>query len=287
MKNTILTTSLSLMLCHALIAGPADDIAKKHAAASATELEAYLKDNPDAADKNRAVQHLLMAYNLTGETQKSIGVFQQKFNDLGSGAKVDAGVLYGTTRSLFNLLIKTGNKEAAQKLIDDATKKSAGNPKAAQLAQAFSQMEGKLNKPSKGDTMEMKFTSLQGKEIDLADMKGKVVLIDFWATWCGPCIAELPHVLTTYEKYHEQGFEIIGISLDKEEDKAKLEKFIANKNMPWPQHFDGKGWGNELAKKYGIGSIPATFLIGADGKIVATDLRGEALEKTVGKHLAK
>jgi|TARA_B110000116_G_scaffold144522_1_gene125315 thiol-disulfide isomerase/thioredoxin len=144
---------------------------------------------------------------------------------------------------------------------------------------------GELNRPGVGEVMELKFTSLAGKEIDLADMKGKVVLIDFWATWCGPCIAELPNVRKAYEDYHDKGFEIIGISLDKAKDEAKLKSFVKDENMPWPQAFDGKGWDTDLAQQYGISSIPATFLVGKDGKIVSSNLRGPALSSAVKKEL--
>lgn len=96
---------------------------------------------------------------------------------------------------------------------------------------------------------------------------------------------ELPNVQKTYEKYHPKGFEIIGISLD--EDEQKLKSFLKEKNIPWPQYFDGKGWENKLAMQYGIKSIPATFLLDGDGKIIAKDLRGEELEQAVAKALPK
>ncbi len=124
-----------------------------------------------------------------------------------------------------------------------------------------------------------------GKPLSIANYKGKVVLVDFWATWCPPCRAELPNVLAAYRKYHDQGFEIIGISLD--QDQAKLASFTKAMNMTWPQYFDGQGWSNKLAVKYGIQSIPATFLLDGNGKIIARDLRGEALEAAVAKALGK
>lgn len=124
-------------------------------------------------------------------------------------------------------------------------------------------------------------TDINGKPFTLANYKGKVVLLDFWATWCGPCRAELPNVLETYNKYHSKGFEIMGISLD--ENKEKLVQFIKDKNIPWQQYFDGKGWENKLGQKYGITAIPATFLIDGQGKIVARDLYGEELTKAVAK----
>jgi peroxiredoxin len=124
-----------------------------------------------------------------------------------------------------------------------------------------------------------------GKPLSIANYKGKVVLLDFWATWCVPCVGELPNVIKAYEKHHDKGFEIIGISLDKNEEGLK--NFTKDRNMTWQQYFDGKGWSNKLAQKYGVQSIPATFLLDGEGKIIGRDLRGEALEEAVTKALAK
>ena len=124
-----------------------------------------------------------------------------------------------------------------------------------------------------------------GKPLSIAGYKGKVVLVDFWATWCGPCVMELPNVLETYKKHHGKGFEIIGISLDK--DKEKLTNFTKAKEMSWQQFFDGKMWENKLAVKYGIHSIPMTYLLDKEGKIIGQGLRGEELEGAVDKALAK
>jgi thiol-disulfide isomerase/thioredoxin len=138
--------------------------------------------------------------------------------------------------------------------------------------------------PSVGQSFELKFSDVHGKKVDLASLKGKVVLIDFWATWCGPCVGEVPNVVATYEKLHEKGFEIVGISLDS--DKAKLTSFTKEKKMTWPQYFDGQGWNNKISTRFGIHSIPAMWLVDKEGKLATTAARS-GLEKQVESLLAK
>lgn len=127
----------------------------------------------------------------------------------------------------------------------------------------------------------------QGKPVKFpGDYKGKIVLIDFWATWCGPCMKEMPNVVKAYAKHHENGFEILGVSLDNEKSVANMPDVMAKAGMTWRQIADGKYWKAEVAQKYVINSIPATFLVdGTTGKILGANLRGEALDSAIEKAL--
>ena len=125
----------------------------------------------------------------------------------------------------------------------------------------------------------------QGQTVRVRDYVGqnKLVLIDFWASWCGPCIRELPHVVKAYDLYHDKGLEIVGVSLDK--DKASWLAAIEQTGQKWPQMSDLKGWDCQGAQFYNIQSIPANVLIDEHGKIIARDLRGEDLINTIAAQL--
>jgi thiol-disulfide isomerase/thioredoxin len=129
-----------------------------------------------------------------------------------------------------------------------------------------------------GKPLDIRFTALDGREVDLIRLKGKVVLVDFWSTTCGPCIGEMPNIQAVYKKLHDRGFEIVAISLDA--DETALRRFVQDKELPWPQHFDGKGRQNQFAVRYGIFSIPALWLVDKSGNLRDTDARSN-LERQV------
>jgi thiol-disulfide isomerase/thioredoxin len=139
-----------------------------------------------------------------------------------------------------------------------------------EAAQGFLKKIDRLGQP-----LELKFRAVDGREVDLQAMKNKVVLIDFWATWCGPCMAELPNVKATYEKLHPKGFEIIGISLDREQ--SALERIVAREKMKWPQYYqEGE---NKFAEQFGIESIPTMWLVDKKGVLRDVNARDDLAVK--------
>lgn len=126
-----------------------------------------------------------------------------------------------------------------------------------------------------------------GRPVALADYRGKYVLVDFWASWCGPCRQENPALRQVYNTYRGPHFEIVGVSLDDEKSRAKWVKAITDDQLPWVQVSDLRGWQNQAAKQYGVQGIPQNFLVDPTGKIVAVNLKGEALQQKLAELIAR
>ena len=176
----------------------------------------------------------------------------------------------------------TPDEEKSLKVMKRLAALTSSNPDILNLVE---RAKGELKKrESLGKPLDISFTALGGEKIDLSKMKGKVVIVDFWATWCGPCIAVLPELKEVYQEFNPQGLEIVGISLDS--DEGKLKKFTKDNDMPWPQYYDGLGWQNRLAMKFGVGSIPAMWIVDKDGNLADMNA-GSDLPGKVKKFLAQ
>lgn len=283
MKQVPLVLSL-LVAAQLGFSESAREIASKFETQKVEAIQKYLDDNPDASDKDDALSILIGAQMNMGAFEPLPDLLESRYELQPKGQAADPRlILQEIVQPYIQAAVVSGQRDKAKAFLTKVKSDFSASPQAGQIMQILDQWGSELYLPGVGDKMEIAFTDLKGNEVDLSTMKDKVILVDFWATWCGPCVAEMPNVISAYNELHDKGFEVVGISLD--EDQAALEKFVSENKMPWPQYFDGKGWGNEIAQKYGISGIPATFLVGKDGTVVASNLRGPALEAAIKEQL--
>ena len=167
-----------------------------------------------------------------------------------------------------DLLQKSDPKQAAELL---ASLANNDDPKVAAAARGRQEL-----KTLEATPLDWKFTAVDGRPVDLADWRGKVVLVDFWASWCPDCLREMPDVLKAYRQYHDKGFEVVGVSMD--HDKVAMLAFLKKHEIPWPQEYDGQAWDSSIAVKYGVKGIPEMWLVDRNGHVIATGVHGSQLE---------
>jgi peroxiredoxin len=234
----------------------------------------YLKTDPDGPVKALAQIILTMARAQAGQFEEALKRYRELVQGLGqneqeefavsfsdnlAAAAISAGEI-GTAREVYTLLLARFNNSPnlRQKVQGDLKRLE----KVGQLAPLFATED------------------INGRPVRIEAYRGKYVLIDFWATWCAPCAAELPRLQAAYRAYHDAGFEIIGVSLD--ESKTAVVDFAKARNIPWPQLHNASG-SVDLVEGFVVSSIPATYLIDPRGTVVRLDLRGKLLDETLSR----
>ena len=182
--------------------------------------------------------------------------------------------------SMANARLAEDDFEGAAKFLKSALAIEGLDPQMKQSAEGMLARLETMKKLKIGaPAIEFQTTDIAGKAVSISAYKGKVLLLDFWATWCAPCRAEMPHVKEVYAAYNAKGFDILGVSMDN--NRQALDSYLEEQGMKWRQIYDGKGWQAEIGQVYAVGSIPATFLIDKQGKIRYKNLRGDDLKEAV------
>lgn len=237
-------------------------------------LEAALLKDPDLTEDDRLllrVQQLTRAFSLSGRANptNALADFEKGVRSLVAEFPQQPG--------LFNLLLGAANRwldydPQKSRALAREVAESQAEEDVKELAQSLLKKLDRLGKP-----LAVKFTAIDGREVDLARMAGKVVLLDFWATWCAPCMDELPNLKAAYEKLHPRGFEIVGISLD--ESKGALQQVIDREKIPWPQHFDETNEENKFAAEFDVSTVPTMWLVDSQGRLRDLNARDNLTEK--------
>jgi len=232
----------------------------------------YLADRPDGPVRSLAQIVTVMARAQAGDYDAALARFLDLMNGLGKSEQEEFAATF--TDSFTASAVGAGQFPVARKAYQALLDRYGESPTLAQKVKDALAGLDRVGKPAPEFTAK----DLAGRTVSLDALRGKYVLLDFWATWCAPCVAELPRLQAAYARYHGRGLEVVGVSLD--DTKAAVTDFVKARAVAWPQLHSGTCEA-DLVEAFGVGTIPATFLIDPRGVIVRLELRGPALDKAL------
>ncbi len=234
----------------------------------------YLKNDPDGPVKALAQIIATMARAQAGRHGEALVRYKELMNGLGKSDQEDFATSFSETFAAS--AVTAGEFAIARQVYQALQERFPDSPNLRdKVARELARLD-RVGKPAPG----FEAQDLAGKAVRLESFKGKYVLVDFWATWCAPCIGELPRLQEAYGKYHGAGFEILSVSLD--ETRTAVTDFVKVRKLPWPQLHNGTA-GADLVDAFSVSSIPAAYLVDPEGKIIRLDLRGTTLETTLAQ----
>jgi thiol-disulfide isomerase/thioredoxin len=234
----------------------------------------YLKEEPDGPVKALAQIITTMGRARAGQYQEALTRYKTLMQGLGKTDQEEFAASF--TETFASSATAAGEFAIARQVYETLQERFPDSPN---LRDKATKELNRLEKVGKSSPA-FEAREISGKEISLASLKGKYVLIDFWATWCAPCISELPRLQEAYRKHHGSGFEIVSVSLD--ETRAAVTDFVKVRKLPWPQIHNATG-GADLVEAFGVSAIPAAYLLDPEGTIIRLDPRGPTLETTLAK----
>ncbi len=276
------------------LTGDINDLGNTYKAEGSPETSLFLEYNGLSKSRdlrldslNKSFQMMMESYKMDSKRMDSLSkLFEGPYNAI---VESSSKVMVDKIKQNLNMYSSLAAIQALEpdkytdvyKALDEGLAKKYPND--ANVKMFHTMVESALATAIGQPAPEIKLPSPNGEEIALSSFKGKVVLIDFWASWCGPCRKEMPNVVKAYAKFKNKGFEIYGVSLD--QDKDHWVEAIAKDGITWPQVSDLQKWGSQVVRLYNIQGIPFTVLVDKEGKILAKNLRGEELEKKLAEVL--